>query len=102
MAGAIGTSIAKGERKMPDSWEEKLTCALRCARCDGTLAPTDQRILSVYDHEPICMTCKAEEETRPDYADVSKQTIGQLMGETELLYSDPKGYCYHHFYPFRC
>jgi hypothetical protein len=24
------------------------------------------------------------------------------MAETELLYSDPNGYCFHHFYPFTC
>jgi hypothetical protein len=24
------------------------------------------------------------------------------MAETELLYSDPRGYCFHHFYPFTC
>jgi hypothetical protein len=24
------------------------------------------------------------------------------MAETELLYGDPSGYCFHHFYPFTC
>jgi hypothetical protein len=24
------------------------------------------------------------------------------MAETEVLYSDPQGYCLHHFYPFTC
>ena len=87
---------------MPESWEEKLSCAVSCARCHRKLASSDERILSVYDHEPICMPCKREEEKRADYADVSKEAIGQCMAETEVLYGDPKGYCYHHFYPFKC
>jgi hypothetical protein len=24
------------------------------------------------------------------------------MAETEILYSDPEGYCLYHFYPFTC
>ena len=28
--------------------------------------------------------------------------IGQCLAETELLYGDPGGYCFHHFYPFTC
>jgi hypothetical protein len=48
------------------------------------------------------MPCKREEEQRPDYAEVSREAIGQCMAETEALYSAPKGYCYHHFYPFKC
>jgi len=87
---------------MPDSWEEKLSCAIQCPRCEKKLAPADKRILSVYDHEPICMACKREEEARPDYAETSKNTIGQCLAETEILYGDPKGYCYYHFYPFTC
>lgn len=87
---------------MTDKWEETLSCALKCARCKATLTSVDQRILSVYDHEPICMTCKKEEEARPDYEEVSRNMIGSCMAETELMYSDPAGYCYHHFYPFKC
>ncbi len=87
---------------MPESWEEKLSCALSCNRCRQKLSASDERILSVYDHEPICMPCKREEEKRTDYADISKDMIGQCLAETELFYGDPKGYCYHHFYPFKC
>jgi hypothetical protein len=87
---------------MPDAWEEKLSCAIFCKRCDRKLAPSDERILSVYDHEPICMPCKRKEELRIDYPEVSKECIGQCMADTEVLYGDPKGYCYHHFYPFKC
>jgi len=87
---------------MAESWEDKLSCAIQCPRCDKKLTATDERILSVYDHEPICMSCKREEEGRPDYAEISKNTIGQCLAETELLYGDPKGYCYYHFYPFKC
>ncbi|MBT8342991.1 MAG: hypothetical protein HKP58_11405 [Desulfatitalea sp.] len=85
-----------------DEWQEKLTCALACQRCSKTLDPNDQRILSVYDHEPVCLPCKKEEEQRPDYEQVSREMIGTCMAETEMMYSDPGGYCFHHFYPFAC
>ncbi|MDX2497539.1 MAG: hypothetical protein QNL11_06510, partial [Desulfobacterales bacterium] len=88
--------------QMPDAWAEKLSCAIQCHRCDRQLAPTNPRILSVYDHEAICMACKDDEEKRDDYEEVSKQTIGQCMIDTELQYGDPEGYCFHHFYPFKC
>lgn len=87
---------------MSSDWKNKLTCALTCPRCSRSLAPEDPRILSVYDHEPICRTCKKEEEARPDYEEASKNMIGQCMTETELQYSDPGGFCYHHFYPYKC
>lgn len=87
---------------MTDLWKEKIICAIRCPRCEKELAPDDERILSVYDHEAICMDCKKEEEGRSDYEDVSKQMIGQCLIETELAYSDPGGYCFHHFYPYKC
>jgi hypothetical protein len=92
----------KKEVAMTDTWEGKLACALQCPRCGAALAPSDERILSVYDHEPICMACKKAEEVRIDYEAVAKQAIGQCMAETEVMYSDPQGYCYHHFYPFKC
>ncbi len=85
-----------------DQWEEKLSCALACNRCHTALKPDDKRILSVYDHEAICLACKKEEEQRPDYETVSRQAIGACMAETEIMYSDPRGYCLHHFYPFTC
>ncbi len=85
-----------------DQWEEQLTCALACHRCNAALGTQDKRILSVYDHQPICMPCKEKEEQRPDYESVSRQMIGTCMAETETMYSDPGGYCYHHFYPFAC
>ena len=87
---------------MKDEWNKKLACSLQCARCEKALSGSDQRILSVYDHAPICMPCKKEEESRQDYEAVSKQMIGSCLAETELLYSDPGGYCFYHFYPFRC
>lgn len=85
-----------------DQWKEKLSCALACHHCRATLKANDQRILSVYDHEPICMACKAEEEKRDDYESVSRDTIGTCLAETEVMYGDPQGYCFHHFYPFTC
>ncbi|MGB5985895.1 MAG: hypothetical protein WBG37_11365 [Desulfobacterales bacterium] len=87
---------------MVDQWQESLTCATACSRCAGQLKGDDLRILSVYDHEPICMACKKKEERRPDYAEIAKGVMGDLMAQTELLYGDPGGYCYHHFYPFKC
>ena len=85
-----------------DQWEKALACAIKCFRCDTGLRPNQKRILSVYDHEPICLACKAEEEKRQDYETVSRETIGTCMAETEIMYSDPQGYCFHHFYPFTC
>jgi len=87
---------------MQVTWAEKLTCAIQCHRCNQELDPRDQRILSVYDHEPICMACKKDEEQRSDYEETSKQMIGQCLIDTEMQYGDPEGYCFHHFYPFKC
>jgi len=87
---------------MADEWKELLSCALQCQRCGIELKPEDKRILSVYDHQPICMKCKAEEEQREDYAETSQRMVGACLVDTELMYSDPGGYCYFHFYPFTC
>jgi len=87
---------------MKDQWEHQLACADACQRCDSTLSGNDQRILSVFDHQPICLVCKQAEENRPDYAEASKNMIGTCMMETEVMYGDPGGYCFHHFYPFTC
>lgn len=87
---------------MLDTWAEKLTCAIECQRCNRNLSSKDQRILSVYDHEPICMKCKQDEESRSDYEEISKQMIGQCLIDTEMQWGDPEGYCFHHFYPFTC
>ncbi len=87
---------------MKQSWKEKLSCATACHRCSRALAGSERRILSVYDHEPICLECKAAEERRPDYESVSKEAIGQCLADTEVAYGDPGGFCYHHFYPFTC
>lgn len=87
---------------MKDQWETQLACAVSCARCSKSLSAADKRILSVFDHQPICLGCKRTEETQPDYADISKQMIGTCMMETEVMYGDPGGYCYYHFYPFTC
>ncbi len=87
---------------MKDQWEKKLACSIQCPRCKKALAGADQRILSVYDHEPICIACKKQEESQPDYESVARNMIGSCLAETELLYSDPGGYCFYHFYPFKC
>ncbi|MBI5579617.1 MAG: hypothetical protein HY895_10730 [Deltaproteobacteria bacterium] len=87
---------------MTESWEDKLSCATQCDRCHQKLGQKDQRIFSVYDHQPICMICKKAEEERSDYEAVSKAAIGQCLIDTELAYGDPGGYCFHHFYPFTC
>jgi hypothetical protein len=87
---------------MEDQWEKEISCAIECSRCSNKLDPKQERILSVYDHNPICLDCKKQEEQRPDYEEVSKNLIGNCMAETEVLYSDPGGYCFYHFYPFKC
>lgn len=87
---------------MQENWEKELSCANLCRRCQNPLETKDRRILSVYDHEPICMECKLEEERRPDYADVSKQMIASCIQETNKPYGNPASYCFHHFCPFKC
>ncbi len=87
---------------MKDNWQERISCAIECPKCVKKLNPDDNRILSVYDHQAICLDCKKEEEQRSDYEQQSKSTIGGCMAETELLYGDPEGYCYYHFYPYTC
>jgi hypothetical protein len=79
---------------MQDQWEHDLSCAIACNRCDAKLATGDQRILSVFDHRPICLACKRAEEKQPDYAEASKSMIGTCMMETEVMYGDPGGYCF--------
>ena len=87
---------------MEENWEKELSCANQCKRCHQSIEDKDQRILSVYDHQPICMACKSEEEKQPDYDDTSKQMIAQCMEETNKPYGDPASYCFHHFCPFKC
>jgi len=87
---------------MAGNWKENLFCATECPRCHTGLTAQDRRILSCYDHDAICMTCKKKEEKRPDYEETSKNMIGQCMTDTELSQSDPQGYCYSHFYPYKC
>jgi hypothetical protein len=94
--------ILMEETKMTDAWAEDLTCATQCTNCDKKMGADDQRILSVYSHQAICIDCKQEEEHRPDYEEVSKQMIGQCLIDTEMKWGDPQGYCYHHFYPYKC
>ena len=83
-------------------WEEKMACAIQCSRCDKKIGPADERILSVYDHEPICGACKRQEEDRPDYKETSEAMIGQCMADSELHYGEPGAFCFHHFYPYKC
>ena len=87
---------------MPENWEKQLACADKCDRCDKPMGKKDQRLLSIFDHQPICMECKKEEEKRSDYEDASKQMIADCMQETNKPYGDPASYCFHHFCPFKC
>jgi len=87
---------------MENNWEKQLACALNCGHCDRAFGSRDRRLLSVYDHKPICMDCKREEEKRPDYQDMSKQMIAYCMETTDKPYGDPASYCFHHFCPFKC
>ena len=87
---------------MSHAWITQLKCATHCFRCAEKLAPDSPRILSAYDHEAICMDCKHKEEARPDYEEVSQNVAAQCLLDSESGVGDPKGYCYHHFYPFHC
>ena len=95
-------SMITVEGTMEENWQKQLACADSCRRCGKSLAKKDRRLLSVYDHEPICMDCKNEEEKRPDYEDMSRQMIGTCMATTSKPYGDPASYCFHHFCPFKC
>ena len=87
---------------MADQWETELSCAERCSTCEGKLDASSQRILSVYSHQPICMSCKQEEELREDYSDAAKNMISECIQNTGKPYGDPGGYCFHHFCPYKC
>lgn len=87
---------------MTVEWEKKLACANECTRCEKPLDPEDQRILSVYDNEPICMGCKRKEEKQPDYKETSETMLRQCLVDVELMQTDLGGYCFHHFYPYVC
>ena len=87
---------------MEDNWEKQLACADVCANCQAPLETKDKRILSVYNHQPICMSCKQKEEARPDFEDASKSMIAECIEKTDKPYGDPASYCFHHFCPFKC
>jgi len=87
---------------MAQTWEKALACAVSCAACNKALGQDEKRILSVYDHQAICMACKEKEQARPDYEEASRNMIGQCMIDTEMAQGDPGGYCFYHFYPFTC
>jgi len=87
---------------MAVEWEKKLACARECSRCGRSLNSKDQRILSPYDSEPICMACKVHEEQRPDYKATADMMTKECMVDVELMRSDPEGFCFHHFYPYTC
>ena len=87
---------------MRDEWKKDLACLVVCPRCSEKMTSRAQRILSVYDHEPICMMCKEKEEKQPDYEETSKRMIEQWMSESEVRYGDLAGYFYYHFNPFTC
>jgi hypothetical protein len=90
------------EALMESHWEKELSCASECGQCGKSLGRKDRRILSVYDHHPICMACKQVEETRADYPDQSKQTVAECIATTGKPYGDTASYCFHHFLPFSC
>lgn len=83
-------------------WEKELSCASSCQHCGAALGTRSDRILSVFNHEPICMDCKRAEEKRPDYPDQSRLMIADCLSATGKPYGDPAGYCFHHFCPFKC
>jgi len=87
---------------MKEQWEKKLSCASTCQRCSGPFGKKDERFLSVFDHQPMCLKCKQAEEKQPGYENQSKQMIADCISTTGKPYGDPAGYCFHHFCPFKC
>ena len=74
--------------------EEKMACAIQCSRCEKKIGPGDERILSVYDHEPICWRLQAAGKDRPDYKETSEAMIGQCMADSELHYGEPARFAF--------
>lgn len=93
---------SKLEVDMEENWEKQLACAESCQRCNTPLGNKDRRLLSVYDHQPICMACKKEEEKKPDYEDMTREMISACMETEKRPYGNPASYCFHHFCPFKC
>lgn len=87
---------------MDEKWKKQLACAEVCPRCNTPLGKKDKRLLSVYDHQPICMDCKSAEEKRPDYEDTTRAMISTCMETENRPYGNPASYCFHHFCPFKC
>ena len=85
-----------------ENWEKHLACAKECSRCNRSLTDKERRILSVIDHQPICLDCKNEEEKKPDYKDASRLMMAECMEQTGRPYGDTASYCFHHFVPFKC
>ena len=85
-----------------EKWEIQLSCAEVCSRCNRSLKNKERRILSVVDHQPICIDCKKEEEKQPDYEDATRQMMSECMEQTGRPYGDTASYCFHHFIPFKC
>ena len=87
---------------MEENWKEQLACAVVCQHCNMPLGQKDKRLLSVYDHQPICMDCKREEEKKPDYEDRTREMISACMETENRPYGSPASYCFYHFCPFKC
>lgn len=87
---------------MSKQWESELKCAAQCGHCQQYLETKDRRVLSVYDHQPICTACKQAEEQKPDYDEASKSMISKCLEDTDRPYGDPGSYCFYHFVAYKC
>ncbi|MGD8993568.1 MAG: hypothetical protein PVI00_19075 [Desulfobacterales bacterium] len=85
-----------------ENWEKQLSCAKECSHCNSLLTNKERRILSVVDHQPICLACKKEEEKKPDYENASRKMMAECMEQTGRPYGDTASFCFHHFIPFKC
>ncbi|MGD8343770.1 MAG: hypothetical protein PVF71_01355 [Desulfobacterales bacterium] len=85
-----------------ENWEKQLSCAQKCNRCGKSLSNKERRILSIFDHQPICLDCKKEEEKKSDYEDASRQMMAECTQQAGRPYGDTASYCFHHFVPFKC
>ena len=85
-----------------ENWEKRLSCADACSQCGNQLKSKDRRVLSVIDHQPICIDCKRKEEKKPEYEDACRQMMVECTEQTGRPYGDPASYCFHHFIPFKC
>lgn len=53
--------------------------------CQSCRKEAGVMIMSMYDDRMVCMSCKAKEKTRPDYADAERKDLQEYAGRLDSL-----------------